>query len=238
MDKLGVGIVGTGWVSGEYIRAFGANTHTEVRAIVSRDKARAQAKAAEYGVANCRSFDRLEDMLADANIHIAAICTPHHLHVPQGIAAAKAGKHIVIEKPVALDLAGMRELQKAVRDARVRTIVSFVLRWNPLFETIRALLGDGVIGKLFYGEVDYFHGIGPWYGQYEWKPADRRVPRHGRPAVVRGQAGRGGLRLRQHQSSKPSPLRIRTQQRHAHQVRGRDDGQGGFLGRVRDALRL
>ena len=168
MENFGVGIIGTGWVSGEYIRAFGSNPHTQVRAIVSRDKARAQAKAAECGVANCRSYDRLEDMLEDPKIHIVVICTPHHLHVPQGIAAAKAGKHIVIEKPVALDLAGMRELQKAVRDAGVRTIVSFVLRWNPLFETIRALLADGVVGKLFYGEVDYFHGIGPWYGQYEW----------------------------------------------------------------------
>ena len=56
MDELGVGIVGTGWVSGEYIRALGANPHTQVRAIVSRDKARAQAKAAEYDVANCRCY--------------------------------------------------------------------------------------------------------------------------------------------------------------------------------------
>jgi predicted dehydrogenase len=168
METLGVGIIGTGWVSGEYIRAFGANPHTRVRAIVSREKARAQAKAAEYDVADCRCYDRLEDMLEDPKIHIVVLCTPHHLHVPQGVAAAKAGKHIVLEKPVALDLAGMRELQKAVKDAGVRTVVSFVLRWNPLFETIRALLADGVVGKLYYGEVDYFHGLGPWYSQYEW----------------------------------------------------------------------
>ncbi len=168
MDKLGVGIIGTGWVSGEYIRAFGANPRTEVRAIASRDKARAQAKAAEYHVPGCRCYDRLEEMLAAPDVSIVVICTPHHLHVPQGIAAAKAGKHIVIEKPVALDLAGMRELQKAVKDAGVRTVVSFVLRWNPLFETIRALIADGVVGKLFYGEVDYFHGLGPWYAQYDW----------------------------------------------------------------------
>ncbi len=168
MKTLGVGIVGTGWVSGEHIRAFQANAHTEVRGIVSREKARAQAKATEYGVGGAAAYGRLEDMLRDPNIHIVSLCTPHHLHVPQGVAAAKAGKHLLLEKPVALDLAGLRELQAAVRAAKVKTVVSFVLRWNPLFETIRALLADGIIGKVFYAEVDYLHGIGPWYAQYAW----------------------------------------------------------------------
>ncbi len=168
MKTLGVGIVGTGWVSGEYLRAFEANPHTEVRGIVSRDKARAQTKANEHQLVHCQAYHRLEDLLANPEIHLVVLCTPHHLHVAQGIAAARAGKHVVLEKPVALDLAGLRELQAAVRAARVKTVVSFVLRWNPLFETIRALLSQGVIGQIFYAEVDYLHGIGPWYKQYEW----------------------------------------------------------------------
>src|SRR5712692_4019062 len=166
MKTLGVGILGTGWVSGEYIKAYQANPHTEVRAILSRDKARAEARGRESNLTNCRAYDRLEGMLADSNVHIITICTPHNLHVPQGVAAAQAGKHLVLEKPVALDLAGLRELQNAVRAAKVKTITSFVLRWNPLSETIRALLADGVIGRLFAAEVDYLHGIGPWYPQY------------------------------------------------------------------------
>jgi len=163
-----VGIVGTGWVSGEHIKAFEANPRTEVRGLVSRDLARASARAQELGLAHCRPHDRLEDLLNDPAIQIVSICTPHHLHAAQGIAAAKAGKHLMLEKPVALDLAGLRELQAAVRAARVRTVVSFVLRWNPLFETLKALIADGVVGQLFYAEVDYLHGIGPWYPQYEW----------------------------------------------------------------------
>ena len=168
MKSLGVGIVGTGWVSGEHIKAYGVNPHTEVRGIVSREKARAEAKAREHQLSRCRAYDRLEEMLADPDIHIVSLCTPHHLHVPQGIAAAKEGKHLLIEKPVALDLQGFRELLAAVRAAKVKTVVSFVLRWNPLFETIRALLKDGTVGRLFYAEVDYLHGIGPWYAQYAW----------------------------------------------------------------------
>lgn len=168
MKKLGIGIVGTGWVSGEHIRAFEANPQTEVRGIVSRERARAAAKAEEHKLARAKAYDRLEEMLEDPAIQIVSLCTPHHLHVPQGVAAAQAGKHLLLEKPVALDLEGLRKLQAAVRAARVKTVVSFVLRWNPLFETIRALLAEGVIGKVFYAEVDYWHGIGPWYAQYAW----------------------------------------------------------------------
>ncbi|MGH9327586.1 MAG: Gfo/Idh/MocA family protein [Terriglobia bacterium] len=167
MKELGVAVIGTGWVSGEHIRAFKANAHTEVRAIVSRDRDRAHAKAEEYGLPNCRGYD-LEEMLDAPGIQIVSICTPHHLHVEQAVAAAKAGKHLVLEKPVALNLKGLRLLQTAVREAKVKTVVSFVLRWNPLFQMIRALLAEDVVGHLFYGEVDYFHGIGPRYKQYEW----------------------------------------------------------------------
>ena len=168
MEKMGVGIIGSGWVSGEYIRVFESNPHTEVRGLVSRVKARAQAKAAAMNASHCRPYDRVEDMLADSSIDIVVICTPHHLHVPQGIAAARAGKHLVLEKPVALDLHGLGALQAAVREAKVKTVVSFVLRWNPLFEMIRGFLADGILGNLFLAEVDYLHGIGPWYAQYEW----------------------------------------------------------------------
>jgi predicted dehydrogenase len=168
MKNLGVGILGTGWVSGEYIRAFEANDETEVCAILSRDRTRAEAKIAEHRLVRCTAYERLEDLLADPAVKVVAICTPHHLHVSQAVAAAQAGKHLVLEKPVALDPAGLAEVRDAVRRAGVKTVVSFVLRWNPLFETIRALLDDSTIGRLFYGEVDYLHGIGPWYGQYVW----------------------------------------------------------------------
>jgi predicted dehydrogenase len=168
VKEFGVGILGTGWVAGSHIQAFESNPHTEVRAILSRDRDRAASRAAEHKLTHCRAYDHLEDLLADPNVQIVSICTPHHLHVEQALEAAQARKHLVLEKPVALDIAGLRQLQAAVRTAKVKTVVCFVLRWNPLFETIRALLSDHVVGRLFYGQVDYLHGIGPWYGQYEW----------------------------------------------------------------------
>lgn len=166
--RLGAAILGTGDVSGEHIRAYQANPHTEVRAILSRDRARAEAKAAQHGLSNCRAYTDLDELLQSDEIDVVSICTPHHLHVEQGVACAQAGKHVIVEKPVALDLAGLRRLDTAVRENGVRSVVSFVLRWNPLFETIRAILADGLIGDLFYGEVDYLHGITADLALYPW----------------------------------------------------------------------
>ena len=165
---LGAAILGTGDVSGEYIKAFHRNPHTEVRAILSREAARAEAKAREYGLERCRAYTDLDELLRADDIHVAAVCTPHHLHVEQGVACAQAGKHVIVEKPVALDLEGLRKLDAAIRQAGVRSVVGFVLRWNPLFETIRAILAEGLLGDLYYAEVDYLHGITKDYRLYPW----------------------------------------------------------------------
>jgi len=167
-EKLGVAVIGTGWVSNEHIKAFCKNPKAEVIAILSRKPDRAEAKAKEHGLQNCRAYTDLRDMLRNRDIRAVAICTPHHLHAEQGIVCAKAGRHILIEKPIALELRSLRALRAAVEKANVRSVVSFVLRWNPLFETIKAMLAGKLVGDIFYAEIDYMHGIGPSYGGYEW----------------------------------------------------------------------
>ena len=168
MKNLGVAVLGTGWVSGEHIKAFQQNPHTRVVALLSRDAARAEAKAREFGLTNCRFYTDLDGLLKDPEVQIVSICTPHHLHVEQGVAAAQAGKHMVVEKPIALDVEGLYKLERAVREAGVRSVVSFVLRWNPMFDNIKAMLADGTVGRVFYGEVDYHHPVDQRYSLYEW----------------------------------------------------------------------
>jgi predicted dehydrogenase len=109
-----------------------------------------------------------EAMLAMPEVDIVSICTPPHLHAEEVVLAAKAGKHMAIEKAVAMNVDDLRRMTAAVEEAGVKTVVSFVLRWNPLFQVIKGLLKSEAIGPIFYGEVDYYHGIGPWYGQYKW----------------------------------------------------------------------
>ncbi len=167
MSTLGVGIVGTGWVSGEHIRAFQTNPHTEILALCSRSEERARAKAGEWDL-DCALYTNYEKMLAHEGIDIIAIATPPDCHKAQAVAAAEAGKHLLLEKAMAVALDDARAIRGAVAKAGVKSVVSFVLRWNPLFEIIKTQLADDAIGRVFLGEVDYFHGIGPWYKQYGW----------------------------------------------------------------------
>lgn len=167
-QKIGIAILGTGDVSGGHIAAYRRNPHVEIRAILSRDTARAAARASEYGLDRCRAYTSLDALLKDEGIDAVSICTPHHLHVEQGVACAQAGKHVLVEKPVALDLPGLKTLDAAVRESGVRSVVGFVLRWNPLFEMLRAMLAQGLIGRLFHAEVDYLHGITPALALFPW----------------------------------------------------------------------
>lgn len=168
MQTYGVAVHGAGWVAAEHVRAFAADARARVVAISSRRAESAERVAQETGNADALIATDLDAVLRRDDVDILAVCTPHDLHPDNTIAAAKAGKHVLIEKPAALDLASLRAMRDAVNAAGVRTVVSFVLRWNPLFDVIRAQLSNGALGRLFMAEVDYVHGLGPWYPQYEW----------------------------------------------------------------------
>jgi len=107
-------------------------------------------------------------MLADKTVDVIDICTPHPLHPAQAIAAAKAGKHLLIEKPLAIDYASTVAMREAIRKAKVQAGVCFEVRFSRQAMAIRAAIDQGLLGQIHYGECDYYHGIGPWYGQYGW----------------------------------------------------------------------
>ena len=165
--QFGVLVHGAGWVSTQHIAAFAANPHTRIVAISSRKLASCQKRAEEAGLSDVAFYGDLDKALAHEGVDIVSVCTPQHLHCENTLAAAEAGKHIVIEKPVANSLDELRAMRDAVRQAGVRTIVSFVLRWNPLFETVKAMIADDALGKVYYVETDYEHDIGSWWTGYD-----------------------------------------------------------------------
>ena len=167
MEELGIAIHGAGWVAGEHIRAFSNNPNAQVRLISSRTKSGAEAKRLELGL-ECDVTDDYADVLARDDIDVVAICTPNHLHPEETIAAAEAGKHILIEKPVALNMTDLRSMREAVRKAGVKTVVSFVLRWGPYFENVKSLIEDGALGEITYAGTDYLHEISDWWSGYHW----------------------------------------------------------------------
>ena len=144
--KLGVLIHGAGWVSGEHIRAFNQNPHTRVVAISSRKLESCQKRAEEAGLEDVAFYTDYEKALAHEGVDIVSVCTPQQLHPENTIDAAEAGKHVVIEKAIATNVRDMRAMSDAVKKAGVKTVVSFVLRWNPLFDTLKALIADDAVG--------------------------------------------------------------------------------------------
>jgi predicted dehydrogenase len=168
MSTIGIGIHGMGWVAGEHIKSYGKNPHCKVVALCGRTRAGAEAKAREIGLEGARVHDTYEQLLADPEVQAISLCTPPNRHPQETILAAQAGKHILIEKAVANDPVSLGRMLRAVEEAGVRTVVSFVLHWNPQFQWIKRMLAEDAIGRLFYAEVDYWHNIGPHYAQYRW----------------------------------------------------------------------
>lgn len=167
MSELRVGIVGLGSVAEAHINAFKKVAGANVTAVCSRRELNEARLEQQYGLP-LRAYRDYDAMLNDPSIHVIDICTPHPLHPGQAIAAARAGKHLIIEKPLALDYDSLLEVRNAVRKAGVSVCVCFEVRFSQQAQVIRSAIDEGLLGKVHYGECDYYHGIGPWYGQFSW----------------------------------------------------------------------
>ena len=167
MKKYNVGIIGFGWVATAHIPAINATTQGQVTAVYSsRPHNSAEVSASYGGTITC--YTDLNQMLADPNIHAVSICSYPHQHADHIIAAAKAGKHLIIEKPITLSLEDAKRAAAAVKAAGVKTCVCFECRFSSQFLSTKLVIDQGLLGQIHYGEVNYYHGIGPWYGQFRW----------------------------------------------------------------------
>jgi predicted dehydrogenase len=171
MKKLGAAIIGCGWVAEEYVKAFQKDERSELQALVSRNTANAERYRDRYNLKCTIETDALK-MLRQDDVDIVVVCTPHNVHTEYVVAAAEAGKHVIVEKPVALTPEDVRKQLEAVRKNKVKTVVSFVLHWNPLLVSIDHLIEQGVFGDIFMVEVDYLHRI--WMTTEEKWYASRR----------------------------------------------------------------
>jgi len=163
--SIKIGIVGLGWAASGHIPAFTANPDSEVVAVcTTKDPAAARAMVgAEVAV-----YSDYSEFLKHPGMQVVDVCTPHHMHAPQAIAAAEAGKDLMIEKPLATSYEELLTMRDAIQKAGVRSTVYFELRFIPQYQLVKSLVAQGLLGKVHHLEVDYYHGIGPWYMQHAW----------------------------------------------------------------------
>lgn len=167
MKKLNVGIIGYGWVATAHIQAINAGNLAQVTSIYSSRELKDKELSREWG-SEITSYTDLDKMLSDKKIDVVSVCSYSYQHKDHAIAAAKAGKHIILEKPMALSWDDCLAVKDAVEKANVKLCFGFELRYSNQSISTKAIIDQGLIGDLHYGEVDYFHGIGPWYRQFYW----------------------------------------------------------------------
>lgn len=181
-QTLGVLVHGAGWVSAQHVAAWTHHPDTQVVAVSSRHLDSARRRAAQCGLEDVGLYDDFERALRHPGVDVVSICTPQHVHCANVLTAAQAGKQLVIEKPAGISMAELRNMQQAVEDSGVKTIVSFVLRWNPLFRMLKKMIHDGAIGNPYYVETDYISHNGSWWSGWN----DARTLEQGVSAMLVG----------------------------------------------------
>jgi predicted dehydrogenase len=136
----------------------------EVVALASRDAARAEAAAARLGIP--RTHGSYEDLLADPGIDAVYVPLPNHLHAEWSIAAARAGKHVLCEKPLALNVTQAEAMIAAAEEAGVRLMEAFMYRLHPSWVAVRETVASGRIGEL--------RAVQSWFSYFNDDPANIR----------------------------------------------------------------
>jgi predicted dehydrogenase len=157
MKKVRWGVLGVARIAtNRVIPALQKGDWAQVVGIASRDLARAQSASRELGIP--RAYGSYEELLADPDIEAVYNPLPNHLHVPWSIRAVEAGKHVLCEKPIGMNVAETVQLMKARDRARVKVGEAFMVQSHPQWQRIVELVRDGRIGKLrsAMGTFSYF----------------------------------------------------------------------------------
>jgi 1,5-anhydro-D-fructose reductase (1,5-anhydro-D-mannitol-forming) len=157
--SLGWGIIGTGGFAGSAtapaIKALGAEG--SLVAAVSRDRGRADAFAAQHGAK--RAYTDYADLLRDREVDIVYISTPNAQHAEQALAAARAGKHVLCEKPLALSVGDARRMVDAFEAAGLKLGTHFQTRHHTAFAETKRLLQQRAIGDVILIQIEVSSGV-------------------------------------------------------------------------------
>jgi len=145
LKKIRWGILSTANIGMEKVTpAIMRSAHSEVMAIASRDLGKAQAAAGKLGIP--KAYGSYEELFADPEIDAIYNPLPNHLHVPMTVAAAKAGKHVLCEKPIALSAAEAEQLRECPPDRIV--LEAFMIRFHPQWLRAREIIRSGELGEI------------------------------------------------------------------------------------------
>ena len=161
MKPLRVGLIGAGGISRTYMQALQHVPEGEVAAVWSRQRENAERFAREFAIGF--ATDRVEEILPQ--VDVVCVNSPNACHAPHAIAAAGAGKHVIVEKPLAVSLEEGRAIIDACAAAGVGLAYAEELPFVPKFERAREILESGALGEILYLTQREAHGgpYSPWF---------------------------------------------------------------------------
>ncbi len=146
MQKVKVGIIGTGFIGPAHIEALRRLGYVDVVALADMNEEVAKKKAELLSIG--RYYGDYKEMLKDTDIEVVHICTPNHLHYIMSKDAMEAGKHVVCEKPMAMNTAEAEEMIKIAKEKNVVNAVHFNLRFYPLMHHVKKMIENGELGRI------------------------------------------------------------------------------------------
>ena len=167
MKPIRIGIIGTGNISHVHMNAYKQNPRVELYALCDLNRERVLAAAKAYGVPEERVFTDMREMLKLQELDAVSVCTWNSAHAPCAIAALNAGKHVLCEKPMALNAREAAEMQAAAERAGKLLMIGFVRRFGNDCFTAQDFLDTGYCGEIYYAKAVYQRrngNPGGWFG--------------------------------------------------------------------------
>jgi predicted dehydrogenase len=192
--RIGMGLVGPGFIAPHHIDAVRRLGNVDVIGVAGMNLEESTEKTAEYGAK--RAYAHYLDLIADPEIQVVHNTTPSQLHFEISMAALKAGKHILSEKPLALDARQSRQLRDAAAEAGVVNAVNFNYRGNPLVQQARSMTAGGEIGSLVFIHGHYLQDWMTNENVYSW----RSDPKQGGASSALADIGSHWCNLAEHVS--------------------------------------
>ncbi len=146
-EKIAAGIIGTGFIGPAHVEAARRLGNVEILAVAEANEELAQQKAAEMSIP--RAYGNYQDLLADPDIQVVHNCTPNHLHFAVNRDILAAGKHVISEKPLAMNTAESKELLSLAESSGLIHAVDFNYRFYPLIQHAREMVRSGEVGDVF-----------------------------------------------------------------------------------------
>ena len=151
------GVLGTGWIATKFCTALAKHTTQQVTAVGSRTVEGARRFATAVGAP--RWHGSYADLVADPEVDVVYVATPHPFHQADALLAIEAGRHVLIEKPMGINAEQARVVAMAARAAGVFCAEALWSLFTPKFDVIAQLLADGVLGEISSVQAD----IGEWF---------------------------------------------------------------------------